>query len=150
MHGTRGAALVLIALVACSPVTTRPSFRPLPQATVFMVVGEPAEITRAAATWIAAAGIATERVTERDSYIETAWYAPPTDSVTPPFAFQVKTRLWADPAGRGRTLVQIETVYRPLEDPSRPPRDLERAAPPPGAAFGQRLAAALREQFEIV
>jgi len=115
-----------------------------------MLVGEPEEITRDAAAWIADAGVPTTQVTERDCYIETAWYTPPADSATPPFAFRVKTRLWADPAGRGRTLVQIETVYRPLEDPSRPARDLEVVAPAAGAVLSQRLVAALRGRFQVV
>jgi len=149
MRGAWG-GLALMALGSCSPATTRPSFRPLPQATVFMLVGEPDEITREAAAWIADAGVTATQVTERDSYIETAWYTPPADSAVPPFAFRVKTRLWADPAGRGRTLVQIETVYQPLEDPSRRPRDLEVAAPPAGAVLSERLAAALRGRFQVV
>jgi len=115
-----------------------------------MLVGDPTAITREAAAWLAAAGIPTEQVTEEDRYIETAWYVPPSDSATAGFAFRVKTRFWADPAGQGRTRVLIETVYRPVEDPSRTPRDQEVVAPTAGALLGSRLAAALRERFEVV
>ena len=93
------------------------------------------------------------RVSELDCYIETDWYAPPPDSsVTRPFPFQVKTRLWVDPGGTGRARAVIETVYRPREDPSRPPRDNEVAVPPDAGAdlFARRLAAAIRERFEVL
>lgn len=148
----RSLPLALLA-VACSPVTTRPAFGPVPQATQLLVVGEPAAVTRHAAEWIAAAGVPTVRASEVDRYIETGWYSPPADSsVTRPFPFRVKTRLWVNPGGAGRSLAFIETVYRPVEDPSRPSRDLEVAVPRDAGAdrLAVRLLAALREKFEAL
>lgn len=148
----RSLPLVLLA-VACSPVTTRPAFGPVPQATQLLVVGEPAAVTRHAAEWIAAAGVPTVRASEVDRYIETGWYSPPADSsVTRPFPFRVKTRVWVNPGGAGRSLAFIETVYRPVDDPSRPSRDLEVAVPRDAGAdrLAVRLLTALREKFEAL
>ena len=45
--------------------------------------------------------------------------------------------------------VTIEAVYRPIEDPSRTARDLERAAPPgsPGQLRAAQLLAALAQKL---
>lgn len=118
-----------------------------------LVVGDPATVTRYAATWIAGAGVATVRVSEIDRYVETDWYQPSADSAPArPFPFQVKTRFWADPSGSGRSHAFIETVYRPMEDPSRPARDRERAVPPDtdADALARRLVSAIKEKFEVL
>lgn len=49
----------------------------------------------------------------------------------------------------GKSRVTVEAVYRPMEDPSRTPRDLERAAPPGSAGhqMAQKLLAALKEKL---
>jgi hypothetical protein len=39
-------------------------------------------------------------------------------------------RAWADPGRPGNTVLTIETLYRPLADPSLPERELERQVPP--------------------
>ena len=149
----RHPAAMLLVTAACSPVTTRPAFRPVPQATQILLIGDPVAVTRHAAAWIGAAGVPTVLVSEIDRYVETDWYAPPPDSaVAQPFAFRVKTRLWVDPGGVGRARAIIETVYRPVEDPSRPARDREIAVPADAGAdlFARRLAAAIREKFEVL
>jgi hypothetical protein len=92
-------------------------------------------------------------VSEVDRYVETDWYTPPPDSgAARPFPFRVKTRLWVDPGGSGRARAVIETVYRPVEDPSRQARDREIAVPPDAGAdgFARRLAAAIREKFQVL
>ena len=149
----RRTAALLLATTACSPVTSRPAFRPLPEATQILLVGDPAAVTRHAAAWLATAGVATVQVSEIDRYVETDWYTPPPDSgVVRPFPFRVKTRLWVDPGGPGRARAVIETVYRPAEDPSRPSRDREIAVPPEAGAdlLARRLATAIRERFEVL
>lgn len=149
----RRTAAMLLVTAACSPVTTRPDFRPVPQATQLLLVGDPVAVTRHAAAWIGTAGIPTVHVSEIDRYVETDWYTPPADSgVAQPFPFRVKTRLWVDPGGSGRARAVIETVYRPVEDPSRQARDREIAVPSDAGAdlFARRLAAAIREKFEVL
>jgi hypothetical protein len=41
----------------------------------------------------------------------------------------VRVRGWADPARPGSTQLTVETLYRPIADPSLPERELERQVP---------------------
>jgi len=77
-------------------------------------------------------------VSPRDAFLETGEFAGTT-----------RIRLWADPDVPGKSRVTVEAVYRPMEDPSRTPRDLERAAPPGSAGhqMAQKLLAALKEKL---
>jgi hypothetical protein len=136
-------------LAACTPATSRPPFAPLPQATALEVVADPPAVAREAGSWLTAAGVPVVRNSEIDRYVETGWYAPRPDSSGVGFPHQVKTRLWADPAGVGRTRVTVETVYRPVDDPSRLPRDLEVLVPAAGAVTADRLVTALKERFTV-
>jgi hypothetical protein len=65
------------------------------------------------------------------------------------FAGNHRIRLWADPDVPGKSRVTIEAVYRPIEDPSRTTRDLERASPlgSTGRLRAERLLAALSEKL---
>ena len=149
----RSAVLLLAATTACTPVTSRPSFRPGPEATQVLVVGDPAAVTRHAAAWITQAGVRTTRTSEVDRYFETDWYRPPPDTASAqPFPFLVKTRVWVDPGGSGRARATIETVYRPVDDPSRAARDRERSVPAGSGAdtLVRGLIAAIGEKFQIL
>jgi hypothetical protein len=81
-----------------------------------------------------------------DGFVETGWYDA-TDSASTPV--RVKIRLWADPDVPGKSRVTVEAVYRPIEDPSRMPRDLERAVPEnsAGLRLAERLLKALSEKL---
>lgn len=127
-------------LTACNPATTRPAFAPYPEALHAVIDASPAGVTEEARTWLAAQGAAVEHASSVDGFLETGWYDA-TDSASTPV--RVKIRLWADPDVPGKARVTVEAVYRPIEDPSRTPRDLERAAPEGSA--GQRLAERLME-----
>ena len=131
----RLAGLVVILLAACTPATTRPPFAPYPEALHAVINAPPARVTEEAKAWLAAHGPAVERASPIDAFLETGWYDA-TDSASTPV--RVKVRLWADPDVPGKSRVTVEAVYRPIEDPSRRPRDLELAVPP--ASAGQRLA----------
>lgn len=151
MRGVAVGAVLLAA--ACSPATTRPPFVPLPQAAVVLFAADPPRVTTAVAEWLTAQGIPLRLVSTVDRYVETSWYRAPADSgSTATRPSPVKTRVWADPAGPGRTRLTVETVYREVEDPSRPPRDLERPAPAgsPGSRVTERLLAALKHSFEVL
>ena len=149
MRGAPG--LLLLAATACSPVTSRPSFRPGPEAVQVLVVGDPAAVTRHVAAWIAGAGVPIVRTSELDRYVETDWYRPKPDSTAAgPFPFLVKTRIWVDPGGTGRARATIETVYRPTDDPSRAPRDRERAVPADADGLARGLVAAIGEKFQVI
>jgi len=130
----RLAGLVVILLAACAPATTRPPFAPYPEALHAVINAPPARVTEEAKAWLAAHGPTVERASPVDAFLETGWYDA-TDSASTPV--RVKVRLWADPDVPGKSRVTVEAVYRPIEDPSRRPRDLELAVPPESA--GRRL-----------
>lgn len=131
----RRAALVVALCAACTPATTRPAFAPLPEALHAILNAPPDRVTDEAKTWLAAHGPAIQHVNPRDAFLETSWYDATDSSAAP---LRVKIRLWADPDVPGKSRVTVEAVFRPIEDPSRTPRDVEVAAPKDSA--GQRLA----------
>ncbi len=128
-----------MAFTACNPATTRPAFAPYPEAIHAVINAPPARVTEEARTWLAAqeggGGLTVQHASPIDGFLETGW-SDATDSASAPI--RVKIRLWADPDVPGKSRVTVEAVYRPIEDPSRTPRDLERAVPEDSA--GQRLA----------
>lgn len=129
----RRAALV-VALCACTPTTTRPAFAPFPESLHAIINAPPAQVTEEAKAWLTAHGPVIQHVNARDAFLETGWYDATDSSAAP---VRVKIRLWADPDVPGKSRVTVEAVFRPMEDPSRTPRDLELAAPKESA--GQRL-----------
>jgi hypothetical protein len=134
----RAACARLIA--ACTPATTRPSFWPVPEALRAVINAPPADVTREARAVLTADTIPVRFVSLRDAFLETE-----------EFAGTYKLRLWADPDVPGKSRVTIEAVYRPIEDPSRTRRDLERAAPPgsPGQLRAEQLLAALKDKIGV-
>lgn len=128
-------AVVLVLIAACTPVTTRPAFAPYPEALHAVINAPRARVTEEARTWLAANGPTVRHTSSIDGFLETDWYDA-TDSASAPV--RVKIRLWVDPDVPGKSRVTVEAVYRPIEDPSRTARDLERAVPEDSA--GQRLA----------
>jgi hypothetical protein len=72
-----------------------------------------------------------ERWSEKDAYVETAWYDTAGKRATRGegdlrrLLSSVKLRCWADPGAPGQTRLTVELVYRPFYDPSQPPRDRE-------------------------
>jgi hypothetical protein len=115
---------------ACQPNTTRPSFTPLPEAAGTEVRLSVPEATRHLAEALRADSIPTRRVQLRDGYIETGWFEARSGRVVrgrravgPGI---VRVRAWADPARPGSSQLTVETLYRPLLDPSLPDRELER------------------------
>jgi hypothetical protein len=128
------ACLTAAALVAaCRPNTTRPAITPYPEAAGVEIRLRPPEATRRLAEALQADSITPARVRLRDGYIETAWLDSATGRPTPrrPIGTGVvRLRAWADPGRPGNTVLTIETLYRPLADPSLPERELERQVPP--------------------
>lgn len=130
----------LVVLAACTPSTTRPSFAPVPEALHAVINASPGVVTEAARTLLSADTIPVHFVSTPDAWLETV-----------EFSGTYKLRLWADPDAPGKARVTIEAVYRPAEDPSRTPRDLERAAPPgsPGRLRAEQLLAALKDKLGV-
>jgi hypothetical protein len=114
---------------ACQPATTRPSFAPRPEAVGSELRLSVREATRRFAEALKADSIPTQKVRLRDGYIETPWFLARTGRPTrrrPVGPAVVRVRAWADPARPGSTQLTVETLYRPLADPSLPERELER------------------------
>ena len=134
-RGVARGAWALLLLTACNPRSTRPPFTPLPESLHAVINATPAVVTREAQALLTADSIHVRRMNERDAWLETS-----------EFAGTHRLRLWADPDVPGKSRVTIEAVYRPIDDPSRPSRDLERAAEPasPGVQRAARLLEALK------
>jgi hypothetical protein len=86
--------------------------------------------TRRLAEALKADSIPTRQVRLRDGYIETPWFEARNGravgqhrAIGPGI---VRIRAWADPARPGSSQLTVETLYRPLVDPSLPYRELER------------------------
>jgi hypothetical protein len=119
-------------LASCRPNTTRPAVTPYPEAAGVEIRLRPPEATRRLAEALQADSITTARVRLRDGYIETAWLDSATGRPTaqrPIGTGVVRLRAWADPGRPGNTVLTVETLYRPLADPSLPERELERQVP---------------------
>ena len=142
-------------LVACTPVTTRPPFRPDAQALVVLLNARPERITAELATLVTAESLEVARSNVVDGYVETAWYDTRAhrslrrDRDIVDLATTVKLRFWADPYVPGQTRLTIEPVYRPRIDPSRPERDLEVivSLDDPGYRLAKDFVAKLQERF---
>jgi hypothetical protein len=134
----RGAWVLLFS--ACNPASTRPSFVPIPEALHAVINAVPAVVTHEAQALLVADTIRVRFVSERDAWLETS-----------EFAGTHRLRLWADPDVPGKSRVTIEVVYRPIDDPSRQPRDLERAALPgsAGQLHAARLLEALKDKLGV-
>lgn len=146
-----GAGLV----VACTPVTTRPDFRPDPRALVIVLDARPERVTLELETLVPAESLALAHINLRDGYVETTWYDPTRrqsdrgERAIAHLSTAVKIRCWADPWVPGQTRLTVEPVYRPRFDPSRAERDLEFIVPEahPGHRIAVRLIEKLKEKF---
>ena len=125
--------LSLALVAACKATTTRPYFPPLtgaPQTEIELAV-RPA--TEALADVLKGDSLPVTRVEPRDGLVETAWFNVHDKQVSHgrrlgPDVVQV--RAWVDPSRPGHSRIVIETVFRPLADPSLSPRELDRQVPP--------------------
>lgn len=125
-------AAALATLAACQPNTTRPAFRPQPDAAATEIRLPVREATRQLALALRSDSIPAAQVHERDGYIETVWFDASTGQSTErrPIGVEiVRVRAWADPGRAGNSLLTVETLYRPLADPSLPERELDRQVP---------------------
>ncbi len=130
-------AVSAFALAACFPTTTRPPFLPEPSAPVFEVELTVADATRALALALDADSFPIRRTEVKDGWLESDWFNASTRQPTSQRRLGpgvVKLRAFIDPARAGssdstHSNITVEVVYRPLADPSRSDRDLEREVP---------------------
>jgi hypothetical protein len=131
----------LFLIAACNPATTRPDFRPFPEARAERLAAARERVIPGLATLVRAESLRVKRVSGVDGYLETDWFDVGTHRsfgdghYIPDPAHTIKLRCWADPYVPSQTILTIEAVYRPRYDPSRAERDLE-APLPPGHAAG--------------
>ena len=144
-----------VLLLACSPVTTRPGFFPLPQAPSAVLDAPAARVVPEASGWLVNQGLKIQWSSPQDGYVETAWYNVRTrvsvygDAEAGDLLDTVKIRCWMDPNVSGKSQLTVEAVYRPMLDPSRPERDLEELAPQgsDGYRLAQQLLDAMKQRF---
>ena len=145
----------LISLVSCTPITTRPPFLPSPQALSAVLDAAPANVVPEAVAWLTNQGVPVERSSQRDAYVETAWYNLRTKAARrgesdPGDLLQtIKIRCWTDPNAPGKSQLIVEVVYRPVMDPSRQERDLEVVVPTgsEGHQIAEQLVEAMKQKF---
>ncbi len=147
------AALALAGLSACLHLGgARPLFGPVPGSFSLVLDGQPEAVIAAAAGEVQRAGLVVLRSAPDEGYLETQWYDVATQRTVSPRArdldHTVKVRLFADPAA-GKTRLAAECVVRIADDPSEPPRDLERmvADSTPGHVLLDSLVARLKVIF---
>ncbi len=63
-------------VAACTPITTRPDFRPDPRALTVVLDARPERVTTVLDSLVAAESLEVARANVRDGYVETAWYDP--------------------------------------------------------------------------
>ena len=122
-----------VVMAACRPNTTRPPFPPLPEAAGTEIRLSVPEATRRFAEALRADSLPIRKLELRDGYLETPWFITTTRHPTrgrPIGSKVVRIRAWADPARPGSSQLTVETLYRPLADPSLPERELEREVSP--------------------
>ncbi len=139
--------LLLLLLAACSPFTTRPYFPPVTGAAQAEIELDQEDATETLAAVLRSDSLPVTRVELRDGYIETAWFDAATKAPTGSRRLGpdvVQIRAWVDPSRQGYSVLTVETVYRPLADPSLSPRDLDRQVPP-DHVVGKRVAEIVTE-----
>src|SRR5256714_11691009 len=142
---------------ACSPVATRPDFKPDPRALVVVLNARPEGVAVALDSLVPAESLEVACSTARDGYVETAWYDTEArrtrhhERDIASFTRTVKIRFWADPWVPGQTRLTVEPVYRPRYDPSRVERDLEVIVDKDddGYKLAQRFVEGLKKRFGV-
>jgi len=144
-------------LGACTPITTRPEFRPDPQALAVILDARPERVTAALDSLVPAESLEVAHSNVRDGYVETAWYDTQAhrsrhhERDITDLGATVKIRFWADPWVPGQTRLTVEPVYRPRHDPSRVERELEVIVPKEheGYKIAQRFVDKQKERFGV-
>ena len=120
--------LSALLLVGCHATTTRPFFAPVTGAAQAQIELGVKATTAEIAEVLRSDSLPVRRVEVRDGFVETDWFDATTKqkSTTRPLGPNVvQVRVWVDPYRSSFSKVTLETVYRPVADPSRTNRDLE-------------------------
>lgn len=131
----RGVLLGLLATLACRATTGRPTFVVFPEAEtaemgfgLVSVAGTVARLTDTVVDYLRRDSIPIPTVKRFDGFFDSGWIDAKTLKATgrrPLGDGVVRVRGFVDPGKPGYGRVDVETVYRPFDDPSRPARELE-------------------------
>ena len=127
-----GLWLTGVVVAACQPMTTRPPFPPVPEAASTEVRLVPSEATRLLAEALRQDSIPVTRIEQHDTWLATSWFDTASHHPIhqrPLGPDDVRIRAWSDPTRPGFSKITVETIYRPLADPSLPDRELDRQVP---------------------
>ena len=136
--------------VACRATTSRPTYVPLPTASVAQVELDIPQATRALAETMAKDSIALEVIKEQDGFIDSGWLDARTLEHTharPLGSDVVRVRAWINPAKQYWSELVVEGTYRPMDDPSRPERELDEQLPE-DHPLQRRLGEVIRKMIE--
>lgn len=127
-----GALLFAVLAFGCKPYSPRPYYPPVTGAPMGEINLAVPVATSALADVFRGDSFPLRLVELRDGYIETDWFEASTKRPTQarrlgPDIIQV--RAWVDPAKTGSSRMTVETVFRPLADPSLSDRALDRQVP---------------------
>lgn len=141
---------LLTALLSCRATTARPSYLPLPAASVGEVELDVPAATRALAEALAVDSIALRVIKERDGFIDSSWLDAVTlehSAARPLGSDVVRVRAWVNPAKQFWSELVIEASYRSMADPSRPERELD-VPLPEDHPLQRRIGGVLRKLIE--
>ncbi len=117
----------------CRPETTRPNFGPVTGATEAEIKLTVPRATRELADALIRDSIPIIKIETRDGFLESPWFEVNSGLPTsrrPLGPEVVRVRAWVDPSRPGHSYLTVETLFRPLADPSLPERELDREVPP--------------------
>ena len=138
-------------VLGCKATTTRPYFPPLTGAPQTEIELSVRDATEALADVLRSDTLPLRRVEPRDGFIETDWFNARDKQVAHGRrlgADVVQVRAWVDPSRPGHSRVVIETVFRPMADPSLSSRDLDRQVPP-DHPIGRRMSEVVTELAKL-
>jgi hypothetical protein len=149
------AAIALTLVAACPNLGgIRPLYGPVPGSIAVELNTTPDIVIAAAARDVATLGFRVAASAANEGYLETEWFdVAARRSVTArarDLDRVVKLRFFADPAA-GKTHLAAECVRRIADDPSLPPRDLERMVPDstPGRVLLDSIVGRLKAEFPM-
>ena len=132
----------------------RPLYGPVPGSIAVELNTTPDLVIAAAARDVAAVGLRVTTSAANEGYLETEWFDVAAHRTVTARARDldrvVKLRFFADPAA-GKTHLAAECVRRIADDPSVPPRDLERMVPDstPGRVLLDSIVGRLKAEFPV-
>jgi hypothetical protein len=138
-------------VTGCKATTTRPYFPPLTGAPQTEIELSVRDATEALADVLRGDTLPLRRVEPRDGFIETDWFNARNKEIAHARrlgADVVQVRAWVDPSRPGHSRVVIETVFRPVADPSLSARELDRQVPP-DHPIGKRMSEVITELAKL-